>query len=96
MRHDWAGFLITVNNSAATPIHNLLPGANYCQVYVPDTGTEQVLIISRNGNGSIRVPSGGGWELPARHIFADNEELFSVQTGTGSTPLQVVLMRKPY
>lgn len=96
MSQDWKGFRITVTNTVTTPVENLLPGANFCQVFIPDDGTAQAITISNNGSGSVRIPSGGSFELPIRHHFNAGETIFSVQTATGSTALQVLLMRKPF
>lgn len=94
MTPDWYGFIITVDNSAATPIYNLLPGANYWQIYIPDTGTPQVLIVTKPKHGTVRVPALSDFEVPARNDFLPNEELCSVQTAQGSTALQVILQRR--
>jgi len=85
---------VPVTNSVATPITCPLDRANFIQVYIDPSTTEQIFTVTNTNGTTFKVHSGGTYDFgPIPDEFSLGQTVLSVTTATGSATLVVIGMR---
>lgn len=83
-----------VTNSAATTITCPLDRANFVQIYIRESSTEQIFTLTLPNGTTVEIPSGATYEIgPLRLELAAGQTVGTVTTATGAAVLQLVAQR---